>query len=88
MTGFTILAAKKHFDNFKCTNCGMEFLIISSMQIMPLGNSKVYLFVRRICGVVVSLVALGAVDHGFKSRSDQTKDYKIGVCCFFSKHSS
>jgi hypothetical protein len=22
------------------------------------------------------------VDHGFKTRSGQTKDYKIGICCF------
>ena len=23
-----------------------------------------------------------AVDRGFKPRSDQTIDYKIGICCF------
>ena len=27
-----------------------------------------------------------AIDRGFESRSDQTKDYEIGMCCFFSKH--
>jgi hypothetical protein len=26
------------------------------------------------------------VDRGFKSRLGQTKDYKIGICCFFAKH--
>ena len=26
------------------------------------------------------------VDHGFKSQSGQTKDYKIGICWFSSKH--
>jgi len=26
------------------------------------------------------------VDHGFESRSDQTKDYKIGVCCISAEH--
>ena len=25
------------------------------------------------------------VDRAFESRSGQTKDYKIGTCCFFSK---
>jgi hypothetical protein len=23
---------------------------------------------------------------GFEPRSDQTKDYKIGICCFSTKH--
>jgi hypothetical protein len=25
-------------------------------------------------------------DSGFESRSGQTKDYKIGICCFSAKH--
>ena len=33
------------------------------------------------CDVMVSLVALSTVDHGFKPWSGQTKDYKIGMCC-------
>jgi hypothetical protein len=33
-------------------------------------------------GVMVSVLALSAVDHGFEPRSGQTKDYKIGICCF------
>ena len=35
-------------------------------------------------GVPVSSV----VDRWFKSRSDQTKDYKIGMCCFSAKHAA
>jgi hypothetical protein len=27
-----------------------------------------------------------AVDRGFEPRSGQTKDYKIGICCFSAKH--
>ena len=27
-----------------------------------------------------------AVDRGFEPRSGQTKDYEIGICCFFAKH--
>ena len=27
-----------------------------------------------------------AIDRGFESRSGQTKDYVIGICCFSSKH--
>ena len=28
------------------------------------------------------MVGMSAVDRGFKPRSGQTKDYKIGICCF------
>jgi len=30
----------------------------------------------------------GAVDRGFEPRSGQTKDYKIGICCFSTKHAA
>jgi hypothetical protein len=35
---------------------------------------------------MVSLLASSAVDRGFEPRSGQTKDYKIGICCFSAKH--
>jgi hypothetical protein len=31
---------------------------------------------------------MSVVDHGFYPRSSQTKDYKIGICCFSSKHAA
>jgi hypothetical protein len=34
--------------------------------------------------VLVSIV----VDRGFELRSGQTKDYKIGICCFSAKHAA
>ena len=37
---------------------------------------------------MVSVFASSAVDHGFESRSGQTKDYKIGICCFSAKHAT
>ena len=37
---------------------------------------------------MVSVLASSAVDHGFKLRSGQTKDYKIGICCFSAKHTA
>jgi hypothetical protein len=39
----------------------------------------------QIGGVMVSVLAWSVVDRGFKPRSSQTKDYEIGVCCFFAK---
>ena len=46
------------------------------------------MFSNRIGGVMVSVFALSAVDHGFEPRSSQTKDYEIGICCFFAKHAA
>ena len=36
--------------------------------------------------VMVSILALSVVDRRFEPRSSQTKDYTIGICCFFAKH--
>ena len=35
---------------------------------------------------MVSVLASNAVDGGFETRLGQTKDYKIGICCFSTKH--
>ena len=37
---------------------------------------------------MVSVRALSAVDRGFEPRSDQTKDYAIGICCFSTQHAA
>ena len=31
---------------------------------------------------------VSVVDRGFESLSGQTKDYKVGVCCFSAKYSA
>ena len=46
--------------------------------------SSIYFY--RIGVVMVSVLASSAVDRGFEPRSGQTKDYKIGICCFSAKH--
>ena len=43
---------------------------------------------HRIGGVMVSVLASSAVDRGLESRSGQTKDYAIGMCCFYAKHAA
>ena len=45
---------------------------------------------NRIGGVMVSVLASSAVDHGFVPRSGQTKDYKhkIDMYCFYAKHAA
>ena len=37
---------------------------------------------------MASVLASNAVDRGFEPRSGQTKDYKIGICCFSAKHAA
>ena len=37
---------------------------------------------------MVSVLALSAVAHEFQPWSGQTKDYKIGICCFSAKHAA
>jgi hypothetical protein len=36
---------------------------------------------------MVSMLS-SAVDKGFEPRLSETKDYKIGICCFFAKHTA
>ena len=37
---------------------------------------------------MVGIIAFRAVDCGLEPRSGQTKDYKIGICCFSIKHAA
>jgi hypothetical protein len=43
---------------------------------------------HRIGGVMVSVFASSALDRGFEPQSGQTKDYKLGMCCFSAKHAA
>jgi hypothetical protein len=36
--------------------------------------------------LTISVHASSMLDRGFEPRSGQTKDYKIGICCFSAKH--
>ena len=37
---------------------------------------------------MVSVLASSAVDRGLEPRSGQTKDYKIGMCCFSARYAA
>ena len=54
---------------------------------MVLINDPV-LWLSCICGEMVSVLVSSAVDRRFEPRSDQTKDYKIDISCFFAKHAA
>jgi hypothetical protein len=58
-----------------CTICYIQYMLN-------------YIAIDRICGVMVSVFASSVVHHGMETRSGQTKDYKIGICCFSAKHAS
>ena len=45
-------------------------------------------YINSIGGVMVSVLASSAVDRGLEPRPGQTKDYKIGICCFSAKHAA
>jgi hypothetical protein len=63
--------------------CRMCFLLHSTL---PLKSNGFSLITNRIGGVMVSVLASSVVDRGFEPRSGQTKDNKIGICCFSGKH--
>jgi hypothetical protein len=37
---------------------------------------------------MVSVLVSSEVERGFEPQSGQTKDYKIGICCFSAKHAA
>jgi hypothetical protein len=37
---------------------------------------------------IFSYIMASVVDRGFEPRSGQTKDYKIGICCFSANHAA
>ena len=43
---------------------------------------------NRIDGVIVRVIATGAIYRGFEPQSVQTKDYRIGIRCFYAKHAA
>ena len=49
-----------------------------------------YLFCisNRIGSAMVNVLASCVVDRWFDSRSGQTKDYEIGICCLSAKHTA
>jgi hypothetical protein len=65
------------------------FYIYDSSQLLQcLLFITISLLQNCIGGVMVSVIALSAVDCGFQPRSGQTKDYQIGICCFSAKHAA
>ena len=43
---------------------------------------------NRMGSIMVSVLASSAIDCRYEPRSGQTKEYKIGICCFSAKNAS
>jgi hypothetical protein len=58
-------------------------------HVAPLGHiiliAKILI---RIGGVTVSVLGSSAVDRRFEPRSGQSKDNRIGICCFSANHAA
>ena len=59
---------------------------LSCYPLISLSLLSILYNMNRIGGVMVNVLALSTVDRGFEPRSSQTKDYKIGICCFSAMH--
>ena len=72
---------------FLCTVVFCRILLVfSSFFLWPM-----YFLLRlqnHISGTMVSVLASSGEDCGFEPRSGQTKDYKIGICCFSAKNTA
>lgn len=74
--------------------CLFENVLISAVLVLTFvyyillldrSFSKIW---NRIDGVMVSVLASTPIGRGFEPQSDQTKDYKIGICCISTKHTA
>jgi hypothetical protein len=43
------------------------------------------ILISKASNCIVGLLASSAIDYRFQPRFGQTKDFKIGICCFSSK---
>ena len=64
------------------------FILWCIYQVRHHSNSKLDFILKPHGGVVVIVFTSSAIDREFEPWSDQTKDYKIGICCFSAKHAT
>ena len=72
-------------DNKSNTNDLHSNLILIVKVFRHLPMLVVFTSQNHNSGIMVSVFASSAVDRSFESRSCQTKDYKIGICCFSAR---
>jgi hypothetical protein len=83
LTAFMMyLASKRIAILFEILHFSLETFYLFLTSIFQLYQYQV----NRIGGVMVSVLASIVIDRGFEPWSGQTKNYKIGICCFSSKY--
>jgi hypothetical protein len=63
------------------------FQIIYWRTIKKINKNKIKIG-NRIGSIMVSVLASSVIDCGYEPRSGQTKECKIGICCFSAKSAS
>ena len=53
---------------------------------IKVGNVQIVYCSNCVGGIMVSVLVSNVVDREFETRSGQTKDYKINICCFSAKN--
>ena len=61
------------------------FPLHSRLKTCTFNNDLYIIHNNYICGVMVSVLASSVLDRRFQLRLGQTKDFKICICCFFTK---
>ena len=83
----------KHKGLIQDTKVNFEWEISFGLIIIILFRNCIFkhhniLLSNQVGDVMVGVFASSVVDRGFKPWSGQTKDYKIGMCCFSTKHAA
>ena len=87
-----LVSGEHYFGSFRQSI--FDFLTLNDVEISSNNMStrltfifNIYIF-NHIGGVMVRVLTSSAIDCWLEPRSGQTKDYEIGMCCFFTKHAA
>ena len=67
---------------------GFYVILLSTMFLFLCLQSILVVLRNRCCDVMVSIRSSNVTDCKFDARSGQTKDHKMGICCFSFNHAT
>ena len=97
MSCFFLYLRKLFFKNKQMTNTdgspsvlkfNVSIVAILHYWLMNIVLHRILNEENRISGVMISVLVSSALNRGFEPRTGQTKDFKIGICCFSAKHTA
>ena len=80
-------ASSSIVNSLSSENRGINNTYIYTLECSSIPNCF-QICINHIGRVMVSVLASSMVDRGFEPRSDQIKDYNIGICSFSTKHAA